>query len=171
MTEARRPRICLIAAMSRNRVIGRDGDLPWHLPEDLKRFKRLTRGHAVVMGRRTWESIGGRPLPDRRNLVLTRQAGFRVEGGEVVDSLEAAIEACHAEETLFVAGGEQVYREALGVADEIRLTVLDADVAGDTYFPEIDQESWALAEAEPGAQTADSPHLYRFELWRRDRPT
>ncbi|MHC5112975.1 MAG: dihydrofolate reductase [Planctomycetota bacterium] len=140
--------ICIIAAMSENRVIGRDGGIPWHLPEDLKRFKRLTTGHAVIMGRRTYESIG-RPLPNRRCIVLTRRDGYDASGAEVVRSFDEALDLAAEEEMVYVAGGSEVYAMALPFADRLELTFVDGEVEGDTYFPEVDLSQWRLVAETP----------------------
>ncbi len=124
-------RLAIIAALARNRVIGNQGTLPWHIPEDLKRFKRLTTGHAIVMGRKTFISLG-RPLPDRRNVVLTSHP---IPDVECYPSTEAALNALTSQERVFVIGGGQIYAQFLDRADEIFLTLLDRDVEGDTYFP------------------------------------
>ena len=134
----------IIVAMTPDRLIGKDGRLPWRLPEDLKFFKRTTTGYAAIMGRKTHESIG-RPLPNRRNIVMTRSADYRAEGAEVVGSLEEALERCRnrGEEKAFVIGGAQVYRLALPIADELIITRVDGpDLTGDTYFPEWTASDW-----------------------------
>ena len=129
--------VSIIAAMSRNRVIGKDGGLPWHLPADLKRFKRLTTGHPVVMGRRTFESDSGL-LPNRDNIILTRRADYAVDGARVCASLDEALRPYRdTDEEVFICGGAAVYEEALAFADRIYLTVIHRDYAGDTFFPEI----------------------------------
>ncbi len=142
------PRIVLIAAMAANRVIGRDNAIPWRLPGDLARFKQTTMGHPIIMGRRTFESIG-RALPGRRNIVLTRRRGFTAPGCEVVHSLDEALAACRNEEKAFIIGGEQLYRDTLPLADEIILTVLDQEVEGDTFFPEVPETMFRLAGSKP----------------------
>ncbi|MFH1024889.1 MAG: dihydrofolate reductase [Planctomycetota bacterium] len=136
--------IIIIAALASNRVIGRDGKIPWRLPEDLRRFKRLTTGHAVVMGRKTWESIG-KPLPDRRNIVISRRADFPLpQGVHRAENFEAALNLCRAaaETNVFVIGGAEVYRAALPLADEMHLTCLDRAVEGDVVFPEWNPAEW-----------------------------
>jgi dihydrofolate reductase len=135
------PRITLIVARARNGVIGRDGALPWRLPEDLAHFKRTTMGRPVVMGRKTWESIG-RPLPGRRNIVVSRQAGFVAAGAEVAPSLEAALALCAGEADVFVIGGAQLYAAALARAGRLIVTEIDADFEGDTHFPAPDPRQW-----------------------------
>jgi dihydrofolate reductase len=142
--------VSLIAAVSRNRVIGIENRLPWHLPEDLKYFRRVTQGKPVVMGRKTYESIG-RLLPGRENRIVSRQAGYQVEGARVFSSVR---EACEGAGEIFVIGGEQVYREALAFADRLYLTQVDAEIQGDAFFPawdedafrEISRETFAPAE-------------------------
>lgn len=129
----------LIAAVARNGTIGRDNGLPWRLPEDLRRFKALTMGHAMIMGRRTWESLG-RPLPGRRHLVVTRDPGYRAEGVQVVHSLPEALAA--AGDDAYVIGGADLYAQALPLVDRLELTEIDADVPGDAFFPAFDRDAW-----------------------------
>jgi dihydrofolate reductase len=166
-----KPRITMIAAMARNRAIGIDNRLPWRLPADLKRFKALTIGHAMVMGRRTYDSIG-RPLPWRSTVVITRQPDYAPAGvliaHSLVEGLERAREAGESEE-IFVAGGEEIFRLAfdLGLADRIQLTRIDQDFAGDTFFPEFDETRWRLAEREDHAATADVPFAFSFLVYDR----
>ncbi len=132
-------RIELIAAMARNRVIGCKGRLPWSLPEDLRRFRELTWGHPVLMGRKTYESIG-KPLPGRLNIILTRNPDYEAPGCTVVSDLNSAFEAAgQMPEPLFVIGGEQIYRLCLPVADTLRLTLIPREVEGDAFFPEWPQ--------------------------------
>ena len=154
-------KITLIAAVAENRVIGLAGTLPWRLPQDLKRFKRLTLGHAVLMGRRTFESLAG-PLPDRRMIVLTRRRGWRPQGAEVARSLDEALELAKrgGEQELFVIGGAAVFAEALPRADRMYLTLVHATVKGDTLFPEFDEAQWELVEEE--RHEADERHAYPF---------
>lgn len=141
--------LALIVAMSLDRTIGRDGGLPWHLPEDLRRFRRLTLGHAVIMGRRTHESIG-RCLPGRRNIVLTRHPERVLEGAEAAPSLEAALAlAWETDDEPWVIGGAEVYRAALPLATRIELTELLRTVPGDVFFPPLD-EGWVERATEPG---------------------
>ncbi len=123
--------LIIIAALTKNRVIGKDGKIPWHIPEDLKRFKELTSGHTVLMGRKTYESLG-RPLPNRRNVVLTSKA---LTGVETYSTLAQALQALKDEERVFVIGGGRVFAELLESADELRLTIVDRIVEGDTFFP------------------------------------
>ena len=158
--------ISLVVAASKNNVIGRNGGLPWHLPDDLRHFKRLTTGKPVVMGRRTFESIG-RPLPDRRNIVMTRDANYAAEGCDVVTSVDDALDAAHGAEEAMVIGGGQVYRDFLPRADRIYLTRVQADVEGDTFFFDIDQTCWQPVSSKH--HDADAKHAYAFDLMVFDR--
>jgi len=136
--------IVIIAALSANGVIGIDGRIPWHISDDLKRFKRLTMGHTIIMGRKTYNSIG-RPLPGRTNMVLTRNPDFQPpDGVQVYASLTAALDACRqsGESTAFVIGGGEIYREALPVADTLLLTHVRREVDGDAHFPAFDRAHW-----------------------------
>jgi dihydrofolate reductase len=133
--------ISLVVAAARNNAIGKGNALPWSLPNDLKHFKDVTSGHAVVMGRKTFESIG-RPLPNRRNIVITRQEDYKPEGVEVVGSLDAAIAAVPAGEEAFVIGGGEIFKQALPIADRVYLTRVEADVEGDAFFPALEAGEW-----------------------------
>jgi dihydrofolate reductase len=137
------PRIALIAAVAANGVIGADNRLPWRLPEDLERFRALTMGHAVIMGRKTWESLPEkfRPLPGRQNIVVTRNAGYQAAGATVVAALADAVAAARGSEA-FVIGGAELYKAALPMADRLELTEIDADYEGDTWFPARDPAQW-----------------------------
>ncbi len=155
-------RLALIAAVARSGVIGRDGDLPWRLPADLKQFKARTLGRPVIMGRKTWESLRG-PLPGRLNLVVTRQAGYVAEGAEVAASLEEAVARAEREsDEAFVIGGADLYAAALPSADRLVITHVEADVEGDTRFPEVDWSRWRLLSEE--AHPADARHAYPFRV-------
>ena len=161
-----RPRISLIVAMAANRVIGRDNTLPWRLPEDLRRFKRLTMGHTLVMGRKTWESIG-RPLPGRDIVVVTRQEGYEVPPGvSVVRSVDEALEAARGDE-VFIGGGEEIFRQTIDRADRLYLTRIDKDFPGDTFFPEFDPERFQLVEREDHEATEEVPFGYSFLTYDR----
>ena len=153
--------ISLVVAASTNNVIGSDGGLPWHLPDDLRHFKRLTTGNPIVMGRRTFESIG-RPLPDRRNIVMTRDPDYMARGCDVVSSVREALDIEADADEVMIIGGGQVYRDFLPHADRIYLTRVQADVEGDTYFPDIDEAGWRLVSSEPHA--ADEKHAYAFDV-------
>jgi dihydrofolate reductase len=161
--------VSLVVAHARNRVIGRDGDLPWHLPGDLRHFRELTAGGTVVMGRKTYESIPDRfrPLPGRRNLVLSRTPGLALEGAEVFGTLEEALAACEGEEC-FVIGGGATYEQALALADRVYATEVDAEVAGDTHFPELDAEHWTCVRT--GETVAEGDHEFTIRVYERRAP-
>src|ERR1700712_3875319 len=136
--------IILIAGVARNGAIGRNNALLWRLPEDLIRFKALTMGHPVIMGRKTWDSLPERfrPLPARRNIVLSRRSDLQLAGAEVLGSLAEALAACSANERVFVIGGAQIYAEALALAERLELTEIDADFEADTFFPAWDRQAF-----------------------------
>ena len=160
-------KVSLIVAVGRRNEIGKDGQMPWHLPADLKHFKRNTLGKSVLMGRKTLEAIG-RALPERRNLVLTRDAGFRAEGCETVTSLDAALELVSGEPELMVIGGGEVYRLAWARTDRIYLTRIQADVEGaDTFFPEIQDGRWREVSREDHRADEKNPFDYSFLLLER----
>ncbi|MDP7029196.1 MAG: dihydrofolate reductase [Phycisphaerales bacterium] len=162
---ATRPTIVLIAAVSDNGVIGRDGDMPWHLPADLKHFKRVTMGHPVLMGRRTWESIG-RPLPGRSNIVLTRDLSYRAEGATVVHSLDDSFAAAEGD-VLMVIGGGEIYRAVFDAAAVIELTRVHADIDGDTTFPPLPEGAWSCVSREHHDADSRHAHAFTFERWER----
>ena len=162
------PELVLIAAVARNGIIGGGNRLPWQLPEDMQFFKSATLGHAVIMGRKTWESLPEkfRPLPGRRNIVVTRNAGYGAPGASVVTSLPDAMAAAAGSEA-FVIGGAELYRAALALADRLQLTEIDADFAGDTWFPARDSAQWREVAREAHA---DGDGLaYAFVTWQRIR--
>lgn len=139
--------------MARNRVIGKDGTLPWRLPEDLKRFKALTMGHHIVMGRKTWESIG-RLLPGRHHVIVSRSPGYIVAGAAVAGSIDAAIAACGEDNEIFVIGGGEIYALALTLADRILLTEIEQNFEGDALFPALRPGEWRESERVPGKDTS-----------------
>ena len=163
--------LCLIAALAQNRVIGRDNQLPWHLPADLKHFKAMTLGKPIIMGRKTWDSLG-RPLPGRLNLVISRQPGLSLEGAEVFASLDAALQRAEAwareqgVDELMLIGGAQLYGQALQQADRLYLTRVELSPEGDAWFPDIDQSDWRLASRVEHPAAEDVPG-YAFEMWER----
>jgi dihydrofolate reductase len=161
--------VSIIAAVSDNGVIGRDGGLPWRLPADLKRFKRLTSGHHMIMGRRTWESIGRRPLPGRPTIVVSRDPGFAAEGAQVARSIGQALELAGAVAEVFIAGGEAIYREALEVADRLYLTRVHAVVEGDTFFPELDESGWRVVAEEHHPPDEKNAYAHTFLVYERKR--
>ncbi|MDF2432594.1 MAG: dihydrofolate reductase [Mucilaginibacter sp.] len=132
--------ITIVVAISENHVIGKDNKLLWHLPADLKHFKEITTGHTIIMGRKTYESVG-RPLPNRRNIIITRQA-ISIDGCEVVHSTEAALSLCAGEQEVFIVGGAEIYKQALKLTNRIYLTIVHAEFDGDSFFPEIDKNEW-----------------------------
>jgi dihydrofolate reductase len=140
-SQGQKPRISIIVAMAKNRVIGVNNKLPWHLSADLKRFKALTMGHHIIMGRKTFESIG-RILPGRTSVVVTRNPALRFDGAVVVNDVESALAKCAGDAEVFVIGGELIFREALPLADRIYLTQIDKEFDGDSYFPALEREAW-----------------------------
>jgi len=163
-----RPRISLIAAMGSNRAIGLDNGLPWILPTDLRRFKALTMGHVLVMGRKTYDSVG-EPLPGRTTIVVTRQPDYAPPGVLVAHSVEEALERAVREEPteIFVAGGEEIFRQTLDRADRLQLTWIEKDFPGDTFFPEFDESAWLLTEREDHEATAKDPFAFSFRVYDR----
>jgi dihydrofolate reductase len=155
--------ISLIVAMARNRVIGAGGRIPWHLPNELKLFKSLTMGHPIVMGRRTYESIG-RLLPGRTTVIVTRRADYRVPGAIVAHSIAEALEACKGSAEIFIIGGAELFRETLPIADRIYLTVVDAEPEGDTFMPPFGPGDWRETRAESFAADENHAHAYRFSV-------
>ena len=155
--------ISAIVAMASNRAIGNRGDIPWKIPGEQKMFKEITLGHTVIMGRKTYESIG-RPLPGRTNVVITRQSGYQADGCIVVHDLNSAIQSCPAEENeAFICGGGQLYQEAMSATDRIYLTVLSREVEGDTYFPEISETEFKLSRSDH----IDGVEPYEFVVYDR----
>ena len=159
--------LSLIAAVSDNGVIGLDNDLPWHLPADLKRFKSLTTGHHMIMGRRTWDSIGRRPLPGRPTIVVTRDRSYLAEPAQVAHSISQALDLVGDDDEVFIAGGEAIYRLALPVADRIHLTRIHADFDGDTRFPDIEEAEWQVVLEEQHEQDEKNRYAYTFLVYER----
>lgn len=163
--------LSLIAAMAENRVIGIDNSMPWHLPGDFKYFKATTLGKPVIMGRKTWDSLG-RPLPGRLNLVVSRQRDLHLDGAEVFSSLEAAVERAEqwAQEQgvteVMLIGGQQLYAQGLPHADRLYLTRIELSVEGDAWFPEFDTAQWQVVSTQPNAAEGDKP-AYHFDVWER----
>lgn len=154
-------RLAIVVAVARNGAIGAGGALPWRLPADLRRFRSLTSGHAVVMGRRTWESIG-RPLPERQNIVVTRSRHFAAAGAEVAHSLDEALARVRLPAPAFCIGGAELYREALPRADALYVTEIARDVPGDTFFPPFDRREWREAAREK--HPPDGPDALPFDF-------
>lgn len=140
--------IIIIAAIAENGVIGKDNNIPWHISDDLKRFKKITMGYPVIMGRKTWESMDGRPLPGRKNIVLTRQQNYPAVGCELFGSINEAVDHCADLEKVFIIGGTTIYATGLKIADTLELTRVHRQVEGDTYFPEVDFSKWKKVSEE-----------------------
>ena len=155
------PNLSIIAAMSDNGVIGRDNRLPWRMPADLARFKRLTMGKPILMGRRTWESLPGL-LPHRTHVIVTRNSDYRVAGGHVVHSLEEAIDRFGDAEELMVVGGENLYRQTLPLASRMYLTLIHGEFAGDTHFPQWRQDEWRETGRIDHEPDENNSHAYSF---------
>ncbi len=157
--------VSIVVAHSANRVIGRDGGLPWRLPSDMRRFRELTRGHTVVMGRRTYESLPDafRPLPERRNIVLSAQPGYAAPGAEVFATLELALQACDGE--CFVIGGEAAYREALPRCERLYATEIEVELDGDAFFPTVDAAEWRCVD--DGEQQVENDLGFAFRTYER----
>jgi len=156
--------VYLVAAVAANGIIGVNGKLPWHLPEDLQHFKRLTLGHPVIMGRKTWESLKG-PLPGRENIVVSRQAGYEAPGAAVASSLKAALALCAGEKRVFVIGGTQLFRDALPIAAGLIMTEIKQDFPGDAWFPDYDRSQWRETQRE--AHTAANGIRFDFALYEK----
>ena len=160
--------VSLIAALAENRVIGKGGKLPWRLPDDTRHFKRLTVDHTVIMGRKTFEEIR-HPLANRRNVVITRNPDFRPPGVTVVPNLDEALALGATEREVFVVGGAEIYRLALARADRLYLTVVHADVEGDTFFPPFDRSDWVLEEEILHPTDANHAYPFTFRTYSRVR--
>ena len=161
-------RIALIAAMAKNRIIGRNNQLPWRIPADLKHFKVLTMGKPIIMGRKTYESIG-RPLPGRDNIVLTGDVTYRAEGCEVVHSIAQALQVAGAVEEAMIVGGSDLYRQTIGDADRLYLTLVKAEVEGDAWFPKIDSRQWREIKREAHRADDSNQYDYAFVVLERAR--
>ncbi len=159
--------ISIIVAIAENMAIGKNNDLLWHIPADLKRFKNITTGHPVIMGKRTFESLPRRPLPNRRNIVITDIPGEIIEGCEMAYSIEEAIARCVPAEENFVIGGASVYRQFLPFADRLYLTLVRKSFAGDVFFPEIDFSKWKLISIEDFPPDATNDFSYSNQIFDR----
>lgn len=153
--------VSIVVAIAENNAIGKNNELLWHLPTDLKHFKQLTSGHTIVMGRKTFDSIG-KPLPNRRNIVITRSNTLEIPGAEVVHTIEQALELCTAEKEVFIVGGAEIYKQAMDKTDKIYLTTVHARYEGDAYFPEIDQKKWEEVDNEPHQPDEKNKLAYTF---------
>lgn len=152
--------ISLVAAVSTNQVIGKNNQLIWHLPADLKHFKNITTGHTILMGRKTFDSIG-KPLPNRRNIIISRSKNL-VDGCEVADSLEVALKLCEAETEIFIIGGAEIYKQSMQFANRIYLTKIHQKFEGDTFFPEIDLKIWQETFREDFSADEKNKFAYSF---------
>ena len=159
-------KISLIVAVAQNGIIGTGGTMPWHITEDFAHFKAVTLGHSVVMGRKTYESIG-RPLPRRRNIVITRNAELQIEGCEMATSLEGALAMCEGEEEVFIIGGGEIYRQAMPLAHKLYITHVGISAEGDTRFPEIDPTIWREVSREEFARGKEFDHPFSFVDYER----
>ena len=162
MSKREGPRIYLVAAVAANGVIGRDGQLPWRLPEDLRHFKRITLGHPIIMGRKTWESLPG-ALPQRENIVVTRTPGYEAPGAAIASSLETALALCAGEPVAFVIGGSGLFAESLPIAAGILMTEIHRDYEGDTWFPQYERSRWRESQRE--RHTAADGTKFDFVLY------
>lgn len=162
--------VCLVVAYARNRVIGRDGTMPWHLRSDLRHFKALTSGHPVIMGRKTFQSIG-RPLPERTNIVVTRDKGFVAEGVAVVASVGEALKVAegHAQDRIMVIGGGEIYAQALPLADYVFATEIDAEPDGDAFFPPLPRAQWHETAREYHSSGEKDDHPFSFVTYKKVR--
>jgi dihydrofolate reductase len=166
MTEKKKT-LSIIVAVAENRAIGKDNQLLWHISDDLKRFKRITSGHPVIMGKKTWESLPFRPLPGRMNIVLTDVPGEEIEGAVTVYSIPEAIEQCPEGEECFVMGGGSVYRQFLPLADRLYITRVKRSFEADTFFPEINEKAWELISREEIDHDDSVPFDYEYLIYHR----
>jgi len=153
--------VSAIVAIAENRAIGKDNELLWHLPADLKHFKAVTKGHTIIMGRKTFDSIK-KPLPHRRNIVVTRNSDLKIEGAEVVNTVDEALAICQAEQEVFIVGGAEIYKLAMPLTDRIYLTTVHRSYEADTYFPEIDDHDWKEVASE--RHEPDEKHHVAFTI-------
>ena len=158
--------ITVIAAVAENNALGKENQLLWHLPDDFKRFKTLTSGHYIIMGRKTFESFP-KPLPNRTHVIISRQANYQPEGCIVVNSLEQAIEACPKTEEVFIIGGGEIYRQSIAVADKLDLTKVHATFEADTHFPEVDLSEWQLVFEEYHPKDERHDFAFTFQTYLR----
>lgn len=158
--------ITVIAAVAENNALGKENQLLWHLPDDFKRFKTLTSGHYIIMGRKTFESFP-KPLPNRTHVIISRQANYQPEGCIVVNSLEQAIEACPKTEEVFIIGGGEIYRQSIVVADKLDLTKVHTNFEADTYFPEVDLSEWQLVFEEYHPKDERHDFAFTFQTYLR----
>jgi dihydrofolate reductase len=158
--------ITVIAAVAENNALGKENQLLWHLPDDFKRFKSLTSGHYIIMGRKTFESFP-KPLPNRTHVIISRQANYQPEGCIVVNSLEQALEACPKTEEVFIIGGGEIYKQSIAVADKLDLTKVHASFEADTHFPEVDLSEWQLVFEEHHPKDERHDYAFTFQTFSR----
>ena len=161
-----KPHLSILVAMAKNRTIGINNTMPWRIPEDLKHFKALTMGHHMIMGRKTFDSIG-KPLPGRTTVVVTRDRNLKIEGCVMAHSLEEAIAACAGDEEIFVVGGAELYQQVLPLADTLYITEIGQDVKGDAYFPKFNRDEWQEVSRETRHQETPQALEYHFVTYRR----
>lgn len=159
-------KLSIVVAISENNAIGKDNQLLWHLPADLKHFKEITSGHTIIMGRKTYESIG-RPLPNRRNVVITRQPDLQIENIEVVNSLQEAISLCENEDEVFIIGGAEIYKHAISLTDRIHLTTVHQEYEADAFFPKLNADEWLEINQEYHAADEKNSVAYTFSTLER----
>jgi dihydrofolate reductase len=159
-------RLSIIVAMDDNHLIGKDNGLPWHLPADLAFFKKVTTGHSIVMGRKTYDSIG-RPLPNRRNIVITRSVDVSIEGCEVFNSIDDALDSSKEEKEVLVIGGANLCQQVLARVDRLYITHIEGAFEGDTYFPDYDADDWREISCESHTPDEKNPHHYHFKILER----
>lgn len=162
--------ISIIVAIAKNLAIGKDNDLLWHIPDDLKRFKKITTGHTIIMGKRTFYSLPKRPLPDRRSIVITDVPGELIEGCEMAWSIDDAVSKCNPAEENFIIGGASVYRQFLPLADRLYLTRVHTPFIGDVFFPEMDLSEWKLLSREDFPVDPGLGFAYSYEILERIKP-
>lgn len=158
--------LILVAAVAENRVIGHNNQMPWHLPPDLKHFKQLTSGHHIIMGRKTFESIG-RPLPNRVSVIITHKPHYTAQGCVVVHSLDEALQFVNNQIKAFVIGGAAIYEQAIKLADRLEITQIHATFKGDTFFPEIDEKQWEVVDKQHFAANNKNPYPHTFVSYRK----
>lgn len=159
--------ISFIVAMDKNRVIGNENKLPWHLPADLKFFKHVTMGHSIIMGRKTYDSIGS-PLPGRENVIISRKKDYKAEGCKIIHSISDIVKMeSETEKELFVIGGAEIFSETFQIADRLYLTLIDEEFSGDTFFPPFDKNEWELISKDKGIKDEKNPYDYYFCVYDR----
>lgn len=160
--------ISLLYAMDKNRLIGRNNQLPWHLPQDLAYFKRVTMDHKIVMGRKTFDSIG-KPLPGRENIIITRDKNYLCDGCKVLHSIDELLElsSSHKDEEIFVIGGAEIFKEILPFSDRLYITYIHHEFEGDTFFPPTNESEWKMISKEPGIKNEKNPYDYEFVVYEK----